>query len=188
MSTAVLNASQASYLNSGDPDTPYAFLGRLILGYEENFGATAVGILQFDLSSIPATAHITSVDLALHCTYSNGQGDYAPRACSAYPSTDITWDSTATWNNFDFASVGAQCAAFNIAFAGAFDLTDSRLTHAVQLALPYRAMTVFFSQDNGGSNFTNVVIKSSIGDGDQPVFTINYTLGARRQTIINWQD
>ena len=100
--TYTIQVSEDTFCDTRYPDNPDIDNGdKYLWGGWQDYGnaAKAHAFFKFDLSSIPATEQIVSVDFYAYCNHVGGGNVTTDKADIHYCSDDSWSDSTLTWNN-----------------------------------------------------------------------------------------
>ena len=176
LNTDTLAPTQDSYVNDGSKTTNYGGNTSMVVDRAGGGLGAQRALLKFDISSIPASATITSATLTLNATANGGALDLdIYEVTEAWVEGQVTWNQRTTGNNWSSAGVTNSATTTPTLNTGATGLhnwdvttlvTDwynlTKVNHGLMIASP----------DTGT---TTVTYDSSEGT-TAPQLVVNYTL------------
>jgi hypothetical protein len=194
--TLSLNPVADTTISENNGARPDNMPGHMMVGHLQNANVPARGLLQFDLSGLPASSIVTSVTLTVTVTASasGGEDTHALHRMSA-----AWYETTATWIDSgigEWATAGGDCepsADATILFPagpGTFTFTSTpALVDTVQMwatnsASNYGWVLRSYSE-GGGRNARRFATREEAATLPQPLLTVGYTTAAPPLPTIN---
>jgi hypothetical protein len=193
LNTAKLAPSQDSYVNTNSANTNYGANASMVVDISGGGLGSQHALMQFDVSSMPANATISSATLTVNATANGGATNLnLYRLNEAWTENQVTWNERVTgtnWGTLAGSITGGVQASLNTGLTGLHSWTVTTLVQSWYATPANDHGLMIAGPDTGG---TTVTYESNEGT-TAPQLVINYTVpqaapvlsGANSLTTIN---